>query len=132
MRIRLNEETIRLLQEAAEPGERPQTTLDRLLRVRDQSAAYPVEEAFMTFRQIAVRWECSVPLVKMRVRQYRESGGKIGLGPVARIGYRKVLVPMAAVLGYEKGGVFGPRPRRCFCVVGVYSLSVHSVPVVVR
>jgi hypothetical protein len=106
MRIRLNKEIIGLLEWAAEPGERPQETLERLLRVRDQAEAYPAEDAFLTYRQVAERWKCSVSLVKERVRQYRLTDGKVGLGPVSKLGARKVLVPMAAVLGYEKGGVF--------------------------
>jgi hypothetical protein len=104
MRIRLNDEIVNLLSEAAEPGESVQDTLSRLLSLRDRPAAYSGE--MLTYADLAKRWRCSVGLVKVRVRQYRESGGRLGLGPVAKLGARKVLVPMSAVLGYEKGGVY--------------------------
>lgn len=106
MRIRLNRESVQLLEAAAEPGETPQETLARILaEVRDQGEAYPASR-FLTFQEVAERWGVSKSLVKQRARQYRESGGKIGLGPVVRLGYRVVLVPREAVEGYEKGGVF--------------------------
>jgi hypothetical protein len=106
MRIRLNEDSVRLLEDAAEPGERPQETLNRLLKIRYQSEAYPAKEAFLTYKEIAVRWKKSVSLVKERVRQYRLSDGKVGLGPVVKLGARSAMVPLHAVLAYEKGGVF--------------------------
>jgi hypothetical protein len=104
MRIRLNEDIVNLLSEAAEPGESVQDTLSRLLSLRDRTAAYAGE--MLTYADLAKRWRCSVGLVKVRVRQYRESGGRVGVGPVLKLGARKVLVPLAAVLGYEKGGVY--------------------------
>ena len=104
MRIRINAQTVDLLASMAEPGESVQATLERCLKLRGQAVAYPSE--MLTYKDLAARWRCTVSLVKVRVAQYRESGGKVGLGPVVKLGARKVLVPMSAVLAYEKGGVY--------------------------
>jgi hypothetical protein len=104
MRIRLNDETVRLLEAAAEPGEAPQDTLKRVLEIRDHAVTY--KGMSLSYAELAERWQCSVSLVKHRVGQYRRSGGNVGLGPVVKLGARKVLVPLRAVVEYEKAGVF--------------------------
>lgn len=104
-RIRVNNETWELLEGLQEPGEMPADTLRRLLKVRYRESAYP-NKAGLSYKELAARWGCSVSLVKIRVRQWRESGGKVGLGPVRKIGARKVIVPWDAITKYEEGGVY--------------------------
>lgn len=104
-RIRLDQETFELLAGQAEPGERPQDTLRRILEIRYIKEAYP-EGMGLTYKQLAKRWGKSPAFVKQKVGQYRESGGKVGLGPVVKLSARSVVVPWQTINDYEKGGVF--------------------------
>lgn len=104
-RIRLEPEVWDMLAGQAEPGERPQDTLRRLLELRYIKEAYP-EGMGLTYKQLAKRWGKSPAFVKQKVGQYRESGGKVGLGPVVKLSARSVVVPWRTISEYEKGGVW--------------------------
>ena len=104
-RIRLSEDVFEMLQGFAEPGESVQDTLQRVLELRYIETAYP-DKLGLSYKDLAERWDCSVSLVKLRVAKYRDSGGKVGLGPVRKLGARKVLVPWESIREYEKRGVW--------------------------
>lgn len=109
-RVRLTQDIVEKLEGLANPGETVQQTLDRILEIRYRETAYP-GRAGLTYKELAERWGCfksdGTPdsgMVKKRVKLYRDTAGKAGLGPVMKLGARKVLVPWHAIEAYEKHG----------------------------
>lgn len=105
-RIRLTDESLKVLREAAAPGETPGQVLERIIRDVRVNENTKEGGAGLTYQELAARWGRSVPFVKARAQMFRDSGGKRGLGPVRRLGHKSVLVPWETILGYEKSGVW--------------------------
>lgn len=105
-RIRLSDESLKVLREAAAPGESPGQVLERIVRQVRVNENTKEEGAGLTYQELAVRWGRSVSFVKSRAQMFRNTGGKRGLGPVRRLGYKSVLVPWETILAYEKSGVW--------------------------
>ena len=100
-RMRIPPSVIEMLEREAEPGETPQETLERLLRVRCMYTANP-KALGMTYKEIAKRWGVSVSLVKYKVALFRETGGDEGLGPVIKLGSRTCIIARENVYKHEK------------------------------
>ncbi len=107
-RIRLSEDALEVLQSEAKPGETPGQVLERILKgVRvNVNREEEMVGAGLTYQELALRWKRAVPTIKAWAQAYRDSGGKRGLGPVRRLGYRSVIVPWETIVEYEKRGVW--------------------------
>ena len=105
----MEKEILEILNAVKRTGETRQQALNRLVASHMRGTTptpEPDGDQWLTVEAVAARWKLSRATVRRRIDLYRTSGGRAGLGPVVRYGYRSLRIPVQSVRRYEKGGVW--------------------------